>query len=188
MQFFKRKFDQVELESKTAHAQSGAMIMDNMVAVGFISMLVIGIVASIPALTHKLNVTKFQSQVNEITNAAVQWKKQRPNFEGITLQKLCDYDLINESLCSNTAKGAAINAFGGDFVLTAVKGTYTLEASLPNLEAEQGRVNDLADTLAPITKYQCKDAGTMAGTGVVKPNDCGSISAKSKSATIKLWM
>ncbi|EPN0316275.1 hypothetical protein ACTTZI_004177 [Vibrio vulnificus] len=160
MQFFKRKFDKNEY---LTNAQRGAMIMDNLVAVGFISMLVIGIVASIPALTHKLNVTKFQSQVNEITTAAVQWKKQRPNYDKLTIGQLCDYELISKTLCSGVAGASAtttgvVNSFGGTFALTGNGGTFSLDATLPNLTGESGRQKDLADTMAPSTKGQCLEA------------------------------
>ncbi|EPN0316276.1 hypothetical protein ACTTZI_004178 [Vibrio vulnificus] len=154
------RFNKLVKKNSSNYAQRGAMIMDNLVAVGFISMLVIGIVASIPALTHKLNVVKFQSQVNEISTASVQWKKQRPNYDKLSIQVLCDYELISKTLCSGvSASGSGtVNAFGGTFVLEGDGGTFNIDATLPNLTGESGRQKDLADTMAPATKGQCLEA------------------------------
>lgn len=160
---------------KIGNKQRGAMIMDNLVAVGFISMLVIGIVASIPTLSHKMNVMKFQSQINDITTASIQWKKQRPNFTGLTMAKLCEYELVAVSLCDGGGgPGIGVNAFGGDFTLTPNKASFALKATLPNLTGETGRQLDLADTMAPMTKLQCASA-----------DDCDSLVQSSDALEMK---
>ncbi|KLV03496.1 hypothetical protein ABT56_18850 [Photobacterium aquae] len=153
--------------------QRGAMLMDNMIAVGFISMLLIGIVAAIPTITHKLNVSNFQKQATDISTAAVQWKKARPNFTGLSMDELCKYELISKSHCSGASAVSGSNPFGGDWTLTPTQGTFTLTATLPNLTGETGRQLDLADTMAPMTKGQC-----ASSTG------CSTIDASSADSLI----
>lgn len=141
--------------------QRGAMVMDNMIAVGFIAMLLIGIVASIPTINHKLSVSQFQKQEAEIASAAVSWKKQRSNFDGLAdISTLCSRQLLDKSICGDSGDGVAANPFGGDWGIVGTKGTFTVTAALANLDAsaDNGRILDLADTMAPSTRMQCSSA------------------------------
>ena len=152
-------------------SQRGAMVMDNMIAVGFIAMLLIGIVASIPTINHKLSASQFQKQEAEIASAAVSWKKQRSNYDGLTsLKVLCDRQLLDKSICGSAGSGAASNPFGGDWAIKGTKGTFAVTAVLANLDATKdlGRILDLKDTMAPSTRMQCSSADgctSLGGTG-----------------------
>ena len=151
--------------------QRGAMVMDNMIAVGFIAMLLIGVVASIPTINHKLSVSQFQKQEAEIASAAVSWKKQRSNYDELaSLKTLCDRQLLDKSICGTAGTGAASNPFGGDWSIKGDKGTFAVTAVLANLDATQdlGRILDLKDTMAPSTRMQCSSAEgctSLGGTG-----------------------
>lgn len=155
-------------EQRLIFGQKGAMIMDNMIAVGFIAMIIIGIVSAIPVINHKLSVAQFQKQEAEIASAAVSWKKQRPNYSALTdISQLCTRQLLDKSICGS-GDGAATNPFGGDWDVVGSNGTFTVTAGLANLDAtnDKGRILDLADTMAPSTRMQCSSADSCSSISV----------------------
>lgn len=148
--------------------QRGAMLLDNMIAVGFVAVVLIGIVASIPKISYMMNLTEFQKQEAEIASATVSWKKKRPNYTGVSMILLCDRQLVSKSICGTAGDGKLSNPFGGDWTVTGVGGHYQVTATLTNLDGETGRLWDVADSMAPSTRLQCSSAdgcGSITGAG-----------------------
>ncbi|MGR5465405.1 hypothetical protein ACPV5G_20935 [Photobacterium damselae] len=138
--------------------QRGAMIMDNMIASSFVAIALIVILTAMPTINYKLNLSNFQKQETDIAMAVISWKKARSNYAGVSIEKLCERQLISESICGVSNNGKETNAFGGDWKVTGVGGHFEVEATLPNIEDEKGRLSDVADTMAPNTRKQCASA------------------------------
>lgn len=146
--------------------QRGAMIMDNMIASSFVAIALIFIVAAMPTISYKMNLSNFQKQETDIAMAAVSWKKARSNYTGVNMKQLCDRQLVGKSICGTANDGKGTNAFGGDWTVKGVAGHFEVKATLPNLNGETGRLKDVADTMAPNTRKQCdKYEGCASITG-----------------------
>ncbi|MGR5465145.1 hypothetical protein ACPV5G_19645 [Photobacterium damselae] len=153
--------------------QRGAMIMDNMVASSFVAIALIFIVAAMPTISYKLNLSNFQKQETDIAMAAVSWKKARSNYTGVNMKQLCERQLIGESICGTSNDGKGTNAFGGDWTVKGVGGHFEVIATLENIADEPGRLKDVADTMAPNTRKQCASA-----------DSCNSIKLAGKTLTM----
>ncbi|PSU44791.1 hypothetical protein C9J12_25680 [Photobacterium frigidiphilum] len=148
--------------------QRGAMLLDNMIAIGFVAVVLIGIVAAIPTISYKMNLVEFQKQEARIASETFNWKKRRSNYQGVSMTKLCDRQLLDESICGAAGDGKAANPFGGDWTVTGIAGHYEVTATLSNLDGETGRLFDVADSLAPSTRLQCASSdscGSIRGAG-----------------------
>lgn len=157
------------IPKKSSLSQKGAMIMDNMVAVGFILLLLGGVVWGIPKVSHGLKVTQFQTQEASITSAAIAWKKARPNYSALSgITKLCERQLLDKSICGASNDGKATNPFGGDWNVVGSNGKFTVTAGLASLDPteDNGRILDLADTMAPSTKANCSSADACSSISV----------------------
>ncbi|MGR5465265.1 hypothetical protein ACPV5G_20215 [Photobacterium damselae] len=145
--------------------QRGAMIMDNMIASSFVAIALILILTAMPTINYKMNLSNFQKQETDIAMAAVSWKKARSNYTGVNMKQLCDRQLVSKSICGASNDGKNTNAFGGNWTVAAnptSPGTFQVQATLPNLTGETGRLNDVADTMAPNTRKQCESATNCA--------------------------
>lgn len=148
-----------------SNKQRGVMILDNMVAVSFIAIAFVAILTAMPTINYKMNLSNFQKQESEIAMATVSWKKARSNYTGVSMKELCTRQLINKSICGAANDGVNTNAFGGNWIVAAnptSPGTFQVQATLPNLTGETGRLNDVADTMAPNTRKQCESATNCA--------------------------
>lgn len=137
--------------------QKGAMTVDGLLITGFIIIALIYIISKGPTLAYKWNKIQFTTDVSDIINATRDWKKARPNFEGVTLQKLCTITDLSDSICGLSGDGKSTNSFGGDWSVSvnASKGMFDIKATLPN---DTDRIADIADTMAPSTRSGCIEA------------------------------
>lgn len=148
-----------------SNKQRGAMILDNMIAASFVAVALIVILTAMPTINYKMNLSNFQKQETDIAMATVSWKKARPNYVGVSMQELCTRQLVSKSICGDN-NGKGTNAFGGDWTVKGVGGHFEVTATLPNIADEQGRLKDVADTMAPNTRKQCdKYEGCASITG-----------------------
>ncbi|MFA0249475.1 hypothetical protein AB4480_08140 [Vibrio sp. 10N.261.45.A4] len=145
--------------------QKGAAIMDNLIAVGFVALALLFILSQAPKLKYQWNKIQFQMQSSEIVSATNSWKKSRPNFDGVTLNKVCLDGELDNSICGTANDGVATNPFGGNWsvnVNSASKGLFDVGATLPE---DSDRIPSLSDTMASSTRGNCIEA---AGCSTIK--------------------
>nr|AKN40324.1 hypothetical protein [Vibrio tasmaniensis]AKN40719.1 hypothetical protein [Vibrio tasmaniensis] len=138
--------------------QAGAAIMDNLIAVGFVALAIVFIFAQVPKLQYQWNKVQFQSQTSEIVQATVAWKKSRPNFDAVSINKVCLDGELSHSICGAANDGKATNPFGGDWsvtVNTGSKGLFDVKATLPS---DANHVVSLSNTMSAATRGNCIEA------------------------------
>ena len=150
--------------NQTKRAQRGAMTVDVMLVSGFIILALIYIISKGPTIAYAWNKIMFTTDVSSIISSTRDWKKSRPNFDGVSLQKICDITDLSESICGTTGDGKSTNSFGGDWTVTvnASKGLFDITSTLPN---DTDRIADIADTMASSTRGGCIEA---AGCDTIK--------------------
>ena len=148
--------------------QRGAAIMDNLISVGFVALALVFIMGQVPSMQYQWNKIQFQTQTSDIVRSVAAWKKARPNYDGITIKKVCDDGELSHSICGTSNDGKATNPFGGDWAVTVnsgSKGLYDVTGTLPS---DPDRVISLANTMAPATRGGCIEAtgcSTLSMTG-----------------------
>ncbi|OCH46967.1 hypothetical protein A6E02_19720 [Aliivibrio fischeri] len=152
--------------------QKGAMTVDGLLITGFIIIALIYIISKGPTLAYKWNKIQFTTDVSDIINATRDWKKARPNFDGVSLKKICDITDLSDSICGRSGDGKSTNSFGGDWSVSvnSSKGLFDIKATLPN---DTDRIADIADTMAPSTRSGCIEA-----------DGCSTISTSTSSVTM----
>ncbi|MGR5307700.1 hypothetical protein [Vibrio mediterranei] len=138
--------------------QRGAAIMDNLIASSFIALAIIFVISQAPKLMYQWNKIQFQTQAADIVAATQSWKKLRPNFDGVTITKVCQDGQLSKNVCGSSNDGVATNPFGGNWTVvvdTASKGLFKITGTLPS---DADRVSSLADTMAPTTRSACIEA------------------------------
>lgn len=137
--------------------QRGASTVDILIYAVILIALVGFAVSQVPNIRFSTSVSAFQADTSSISNAAYNWKKRRPNYASISLAKLCADNYLNESICGSSNDGKSTNPFGGDWTLAANPnpGLYDITATFPD---DADRINELADTMAPITRANCAEA------------------------------
>ena len=120
--------------NQTKRAQRGAMTVDVMLVSGFVILALIYIISKGPTIAYAWNKIMFTTDVSSIISSTRDWKKSRPNFDGVSLQKICDITDLSESICGTTGDGKSTNSFGGDWTVTvnASKGLFDITSTLPN--------------------------------------------------------
>ena len=144
-------------KTPTTFAQRGAMSVDAMLISGFAMVALIFIISQGPTLAYKWNKIQFSTDVSNIISATRDWKKRRPNYEGVSLEKICVVTDLSDSICGLSGDGKSTNSFGGDWTVSvnASKGLFDIVATLPN---DTDRLADIADTMAPSTREGCIEA------------------------------
>lgn len=154
--------------TRLGRKQQGAAIMDNLIAVGFVALALVFIISQVPKLQYQWNKLQFQSQVSEIVGATIAWKKSRPNFDTVSLNKVCLDGELSNSVCGTANDGKATNPFGGDWAVTVntgSKGLFDVKATLPS---DPDRIVSLSNTMSAATRGNCIEAAgcsTIATTG-----------------------
>nr|WP_012219815.1 hypothetical protein [Vibrio sp. 23023]ABX77003.1 Hypothetical protein BMSA_0053 [Vibrio sp. 23023] len=139
----------------------GAASIDTLITAGFIAAVVLFVLSLSPKVIYEYHVAKFTADTSTISNAAERWKSLRPNFDGVTMSKLCTDNYLDASICGSTKDGKSTNPFGGDWTIAANtnKGLYDITGTLPN---DTDHLNELADKMAPTTRAHCVDATSCA--------------------------
>lgn len=137
--------------------QRGASTVDILIYAVLLIALIGFVVSQVPSIRFSMNVSAFQSDTSTISNAVYNWKKRRPNYSDVSLEKLCTDNYLNESICGSSNDGKSTNPFGGDWTVKANSnpGLYDITGTLPN---DTDHVNELADTMAPVTRSNCSEA------------------------------
>ncbi len=140
--------------------QRGALSAELIMVVVFVVLALIFMASQSPNVMYKINEMRFVSQANEIAQETVLWKKARPNFDGVTIAKVCQDGSLNKNICGDSNDGKATNPFGGDWTLatnTRSKGLFDLTATIPDTN-DQARITSLANSIAPSTRGNCSEA------------------------------
>ncbi|EGU42413.1 hypothetical protein, partial [Vibrio scophthalmi] len=138
--------------------QRGALSAELAMVIGVVVIALIFMVSQAPNFRYKINEARFLSQANEIAQETNAWKKARPNFEGVTITKVCEEGGLNKSLCGSSNDGRATNPFGGDWSISAntgSKGLFDVTATLPE---DAHRIPSLANSIASSTRANCNEA------------------------------
>lgn len=153
--------------------QRGALSAEAIMYTVFIIVGLIFVAAQAPNLMYKINEMRFLSQANEIAQETNAWKKARPNFDGVTIKKVCEETSLSKNICGSSNDGVATNPFGGNWTVvvnTGSKGLYNVTATIPQ---DADRITSLANSVAPSTRAACYEA-----TG------CSTIAITSNSLTM----
>ncbi|EIA0806466.1 hypothetical protein K6327_004036 [Vibrio vulnificus] len=152
------------------HKQRGALSAELAMVVVIVVLALIFIVSQAPNIMYKINEMRFLSQANEIAQETLLWKKARPNFDGVTIAKVCQEGSLNKSICGNSNDGRATNPFGGDWSITVntrSKGLFDVTATVPDAKDAE-RIPSLANSIASSTRGNCSEAtgcSTLTTTG-----------------------
>ncbi|QQD06621.1 hypothetical protein [Vibrio parahaemolyticus] len=154
--------------------QRGALSAEAIMYTVFIVIGLIFIAAQAPNIMYKINEARFLSQANEIAQEANAWKKARPNFEGVTITKICEETSLSKNICGADDDGSATNPFGGDWSVDVndSKGLFDVTATIPDTK-DQERITSLANSVAPSTRAQCYEA-----------TDCETVTTDTNSLTM----
>lgn len=147
--------------------QKGAAIMDNLIAVGFVGLALIFVLSQAPKMKYQWNKLQFQLETAEIVNATNSWKKARPNFDGVTINKVCADGELGINICGTKNDGVSTNPFGGNWTVApnaASKGLFDVTGTLPD---DADHVASLSDTMASSTRGNCIEATNCATISVV---------------------
>ena len=137
--------------------QRGAATADILIWATLIIGALIFTISKVPDIRYAMHVSALQSDISTISDATYRWKKMRPNYDGVTVAKLCSDHYLSKSICGNSGDAKSTNPFGGDWTVKANtnKGLYDVSFTFPN---DTERANELADTVAPMTRGQCPEA------------------------------
>ncbi len=154
--------------------QRGALSAEAIMYTVFIVIGLIFVAAQAPNIMYKINEARFLSQANEIAQEANAWKKARPNFDGVTITKICEETSLSNNICGDDDDGTATNPFGGDWSVDVndSKGLFDVTATIPDAK-DQERITSLANSVAPSTRAQCYEA-----------TDCETVTADTDSLTM----
>lgn len=154
--------------------QRGALSAEAIMYTVFIVIGLIFIAAQAPNIMYKINEARFLSQANEIAQEANAWKKARPNFDGVTITKICEETSLSKNICGDDDDGSATNPFGGDWSVDVndSKGLFDVTATIPDTK-DQERITSLANSVAPSTRAQCYEA-----------TDCETVTTDTNSLTM----
>lgn len=153
--------------------QRGALSAEAIMYTVFIIVGLIFVASQAPNLMYKINEMRFLAQANEIAQETNAWKKARPNFDGVTIKKVCEETSLSKNICGSSNDGVATNPFGGNWTVavnTGSKGLYNVTATIPQ---DADRITSLANSVAPSTRAACYEA-----TG------CSTITTTSNSLTM----
>ncbi len=153
--------------------QRGALSAEAVMITAFVIIGLIFVAAQAPNLMYKINEMRFLSQANEIAQETQAWKKARPNFDGVTITKVCEETSLSKNVCGSSNDGKSTNPFGGDWTISVnsgSKGLYDVTATVPE-DAE--RIPSLANSIAPSTREACYEA-----------DGCSTVTTSSNSLTM----
>ena len=150
--------------NKKRSGQAGTISLEMIAAAVFILGAMMVIASYNPKIQNIWGRFLFVNQASEIAQYAVEWKGQKPNFLGVTLEKICEQTSISKSICGANNDGKATNSFGGDWSVqpNAVSAGF-LDVTATVIDTTQIPV--LAEKVAASTREQCLEA---AGCGSVK--------------------
>ncbi|WP_412497208.1 type II secretion system protein [Vibrio fluvialis] len=157
---------------KSMKKSGGFTVIEAVIVVGFIVMFLLFVFSKVPVLKFMYDSFIFSSQHAEVVSGVERWKKGRSNFDGVTIQKVCESGEIPPSTCGSANDGKATNQFGGDWVISAnsgSKGLFDVTATIPE---DGDRIANLADSLAPSSRGRCTEA-----------SGCSTISTTANSIT-----
>lgn len=142
--------------------QRGAMSFEAIVVAGFVTLALVAVISQVPNMITKWDKFNFSKQAGEITESVRSWKKMRPNFDGVTIAKVCADGELSKSVCGSANDGKSTNPFGGDWTLAAnatTKGFFDLTGTLPG---GSEHIASLADSMAASTRGNCIEASGCA--------------------------
>ncbi|HFQ5086707.1 TPA: hypothetical protein ACGUVT_004320 [Vibrio vulnificus] len=148
------------LNQARQYKQRGALSAELAMVAVVVVLALIFIVSQAPNLLFKINEMRFLSQANEIAQETLLWKKGRPNFDGVTITKVCQEGALSKSICGTTNDGKNTNPFGGDWSITVntrSKGLFDVLATVPDAK-DALRIPSLANSVAPSTRGNCTEA------------------------------
>lgn len=149
----------------TRKQQHGMASIDTLITTGaFIAGIAVVLVLS-SEVTSSGQQARLQTQIATIKNAAVKWKGNAANFNGVDMTTLCADNYLGDDICGGT-NGIAANAFGGDFIVAANTNPGLLDVGV-TMPSDPGSVNMVARSLASMTRDRCTD---VAGCATIQVN------------------
>ncbi|WP_428775954.1 hypothetical protein [Vibrio sp.] len=159
-------------KKQISNRKKGLTIVEvGLAIVGGIVVTILGTMAW-SEVSFRLDKNELVSQVTEINAGADTWKGFKSNFTGLSMSVLCaaGQQSVSAKTCGGIGgSGTNTNAYGGNFVLAAGSNLSQKSLQITGLPSE--RINELADSLAPMTANQCSAASgcpslTTSGTTI----------------------
>ncbi|MFW7525623.1 type II secretion system protein [Vibrio ostreicida] len=151
--------------------QGGMASLDKLIAVAAMVIGIMWLLSQQPKAEYNENLTLLQMQVSDVKTASRNWKK-RGTYTGVSMAVLCTNSLLDDVLCSGTP-GQNVNAFGGHLTIAVNSTNPALRTIVVTIPNDADKVNDIAATLANLTRDQC-----------VSMTGCSTISVTGTSITL----
>lgn len=162
-------------QQKTRRHQGGFTMVELLIVLAIMAVLILGVMTVRNETRYSSQVKTLQDNVSEITSGVQRWQKARPNLTGVSMEELCETGrtLLTPAVCGTADNGSSANPFGGDYTVTANTNPSQFDLAISGLPTD--RINDIADTLAPMTAARCNTA-----------DSCSSIVVSGTSVTLTL--
>ncbi|MCY9872991.1 prepilin-type N-terminal cleavage/methylation domain-containing protein [Vibrio barjaei] len=147
--------------------QRGLTLIELAVVLVLVAIVILTTIKIVPQVQFSLAANELTQEIQEIRTAVLKWKSARPNYDGVTITKLCTAGrkLLNESICGAAGDGQGTVPWGGNYSVSAVtanKSQFVITiGGLPGL-----RVFELADSVAPMSSKECTSADSCTSIGV----------------------
>lgn len=152
--------------------QRGLATIDKLAAVTGLVIAILWLLSQIPKADYAESLALLQMQVGEIKSASKTWRK-RGTYSGVSMAALCQNNLIDDSYCGGSSPGQNVNAFGGNINISSSASNPLLLTIVITIPNDEDKVNDIAATLAGLTRENC-----------VSVNGCNTISVSGTSITL----
>ncbi|QFT13398.1 hypothetical protein [Vibrio sp. THAF190c] len=156
-------------ETQHSNRRKGVTLVEiGLAVVAGIVILAVGIFGW-TEIQYRLAKQDVVRDVTEINSAADSWKSFRPGYTGVSMTVLCaaGQQSISQTTCGGVGgTGANTNPFGGSYTIAVAANVMQKTIVVTGLPTE--RVNDIGDTLAPLTADACQSVtgcGTIDVTG-----------------------
>lgn len=112
------------------------------------------------------------SDIVQIKSAVEDWRGQRTNLTGVSIDKLCadGYGNKNAPWCGASQDGKLANSYGGDYSVTVSTNVSRVDITISGIDTEY--VMSLANDLAPMSADRCAAidgcATTTVASGTIK--------------------
>lgn len=163
---------------RNANKQRGLTTIDYLLGMVGVALFIGLVMQFYPQITHSGNMSTLNTHISQIQRAAVTWKGMRSNFTGIGISSpLCSSNYLNDSICGTDGSATNSNPWGSSYTVTANTNPSLIDVTIANIHPDF--VQQVADTLAPLTADNCAFAGN-GGT------DCDTLSISGQSITLTL--
>ncbi len=152
--------------NKMRNKQGGFSTMDFtfwMIFAALAFVALIGVYTTANAASKK---STTSSDIVQIKSAVEDWRGQRTNLTGVSIDKLCadGYGNKNAPWCGASQDGKLANSYGGDYSVTVSTNVSRVDIAISGIDTEY--VTSLANDLAPMSADRCAAIDSCATTTV----------------------